>query len=150
RAIEESGSVWSDAPVFTPDGRGIIYTSNRGGATNLWFLPLSGDAPVRLTTGSGPDASPSIAANGAVSFVNSRWRNTLDLYDLPAGTSRVLVTHSPFLWGPAVSPDSQQIAFSRSEEDGAWHIWTVDVTSGATHRLTAGNAGEFYSRYSPD
>ena len=150
RAIEEGGAVFSDAPVYTPDGRGIVHTSNRGGATNLWFLPLSGDSPIRLTTGSGPDASPSISASGAVSFVNSRWRNTLDLYDLTSGTSRVLVTHTPFLWGPAVSPDGQEVAFSRSEEDGSWHIWTIDLSGGAPRRLTAGEAGEVYPRYSPD
>ena len=85
-----------------------------------------------------------------MSFVNSRWRNTLDLYDLSAGTSRVLLTHTPFLWGPAVSPDGREVAFSRSEEDGAWHIWTIDLSSGTSRRLTAGEAGEVYPRYSPD
>ena len=150
RAITDVGAVFSDAPVYTPDGRGIVHTSNRGGATNIWFLPLSGGSPVRLTTGSGPDDSPSIAAEGAVSFVNSRWRNTLDLYDLSAGTSRVLLTHTPFLWGPAVSPDGREVAFSRSEEDGAWHIWTIDLSSGTLRRVTAGEAGEVYPRYSPD
>jgi TolB protein len=49
-----------------------------------------------------------------------------------------------------VSPDGREIAFSRSEEDGAWHIWTIDVAGGSPRRLTAGEAGEVYSRYSPD
>src|SRR5262249_15998539 len=44
----------------------------------------------------------------------------------------------------------RQIAFSRSEEDGAWHIWTIDAAGGSPRQLTAGEAGEVYPRYSPD
>jgi len=150
RAIEDSGSIYSEFPVFTADGRGLVHTSNRGGATNIWLWPLAGGAPVRLTTGPGPDESPTMSNDGAVAFVNSRWRNTLDVHDLGAGTSRVLVTHSPFLWGPAVSPDGREIAFSRSEVDGSWHIWTVPVDGGDPRRLTSGDAGEVYPRYSAD
>jgi TolB protein len=62
----------------------------------------------------------------------------------------VLVTHSPYLWGPAVSPDGREIAFSRSEVDGSWHIWTVGADGGAARRLTSGDAGEVYPRYSRD
>ena len=150
RAIEEPGSVSSDSPVFTADGRGIVHASNRGGATNIWFLPIAGGPPVRLTTGPGPDESPTVSTDGAVAFVNSRWRNTLEVHDVGAGTSRVLVTHSPYLWGPAVSPDGREIAFSRSEVDGSWHIWTVGADGGAARRLTSGDAGEVYPRYSRD
>jgi Tol biopolymer transport system component/predicted Ser/Thr protein kinase len=149
-AIKETGPVASDSPVFTADGRGIVHASNRGGATNLWYLPLTGGTPIRLTTGPGPDESPSVATDGAVAFVNSRWRNTLEVHDLPAGTSRVLVSHSPFLWAPAVSPGGREIAFSRSEADGSWHIWTVPADGGNPKRLTAGEAGEVYPRYSAD
>ena len=150
KAIEEPASVYSDSPVFTPDGRGIVHTSNRGGATNIWFLPLAGGDPVRLTTGPGPDESPSVSSAGAVAFVNSRWRNTLDVYDLTTGDVRSLLSHSPFLWSPAVSPDGREIAFSRSEEDGAWHIWTMPAGGGTPRRLTSGDAGEVYPRFTPD
>jgi Tol biopolymer transport system component len=150
RAIEEPGSVSSDSPIFTADGRGIVHASNRGGATNIWFLPLAGGTPVRLTTGPGPDESPTVSNDGAVAFVNSRWRNTLEVHDLATGSSRVLVTHSPYLWSPAVSPDGREIAFSRSEVDGSWHIWTVGADGGAPRRLTSGEAGEVYPRYSRD
>jgi Tol biopolymer transport system component len=150
RAIEEPSSVSSDSPIFTADGRGLVHTSTRGGATNIWFLPLAGGVPVRLTTGPGPDEAPTVSDDGAVAFVNSRWRNTLEIHDLSTGTSRVVVSHSPYLWAPAVSPDSREIAFSRSEVDGSWHIWTVDVDGGAPRRLTSGDAGEVYPRYSAD
>jgi TolB protein len=150
RAIEESATVFSDRPVFTHDGRGIVHVSNRGGATNVWLLPLDGSEPVRLTTGPGPDQMPAVAADGSIAFVNTRWRNTLDVFDLAAGTSRTLLTHSPFLWGPTVAPDGSEIAFSRGEVDGSWQVWTVPTTGGSPRRMTSGEAGGVYPRYSHD
>ena len=41
-AIREPETVFSDWPSFTSDGRGLVHASNRGGATNIWWLPLSG------------------------------------------------------------------------------------------------------------
>ncbi len=142
--------MFSDSPVFTPDGAGIIHASNRGGATNIWMLSLAGDAPVRLTTGPGADESPSVAADRSIAFVNSRWRNTLDIRDHTNGSSRTLLTHAPFLWGPAVSPNGKEVAFSRSEVDGSWHVWVIGLEGGTARQLTSGETGEIYSRYSPD
>jgi TolB protein len=136
--------------MYTPDGRGIVHASNRGGAANIWLLPLSGGEPVRLTTGPGPDESPSIAADGTIAFVNSRWRNTLDITDIAGASTQTIHSHSPYLWGPAVSTDGQEIAFSRGEVDGTWHIWSVPVAGGTAKRLTSSTAGEVYSRFAPD
>jgi eukaryotic-like serine/threonine-protein kinase len=151
RAVtHEPETVFSDWPTFTSDGRGLVHASNRGGATNIWWLPLSGGAPVQLTTGAGPDESPSLGRDGTIAYVNSRWQNTLEIHDLKNGSSRTLVTHTPYIWAPAVSPDGSEIAFSRSEVDGSWHIWTIGVPDGTARQLTSGEAGEVYPRYAPD
>jgi eukaryotic-like serine/threonine-protein kinase len=149
RLQDEPASTFSEFPVFTPDGRGIVHSSNRGGATNLWVLPLGGGQPVRLTTGPGADESPSVSTDGSISFLNSRWRSLLQVHDQDAGAPRTLLTHTPFLWGPAVSPDGQEIAFTRSEVDGSWHIWAVPMGGGTPRRLTSGDSGELYPRWSP-
>ncbi len=150
RAIDEGPPIFSHSPVYTSDGRGIVHSSNRGGATNIWFLPLGGGHPVRLTTGSGPDESPTIARDGAIAFVNSRWRSTIEAHDLSGRPPRVLVTHTPFVWGPSVSPDGREVAFSRGEVDGTWHIWAIPFEGGAARQLASTEAGEVYPRWSPD
>ncbi|HEY7475509.1 MAG TPA: hypothetical protein VH679_10890, partial [Vicinamibacterales bacterium] len=148
---DEAPTVFSESPFFTPDGRGLVYSSNRGGASNIWFRSLGGGAPVQLTAGAGPDESPSAAVDGSVSFVNSRWRNTLDVHDLEGGAPRTLLSHAPFLWAPVFSPDGRTIAFTRGEVDGSWHIWTVAADSGSNpQRLTSTDAGEIYPQYTPD
>lgn len=140
----------SDWPSYAPDGSGILHTSNRGGATNIWLYPHDGGAPIRLTTGPGADEAPSIAGDGTVAFVNSRWKNVLEVYQPPDGPPKTLASHMPFLWGPAVSPDGREVAFSRAEVDGSWHIWIVPIEGGSPRRVTAGESGEVYPRYTPD
>jgi Tol biopolymer transport system component len=150
RLTSDPVGVFSAEPVFTPDGRHLVLSSNRGGATNLWSVPVGGGAPVRLTTGPGPDVSPSVAADGAVAFLNSRWRNALMVVDLERGQSRTVLTHSPYLWAPTMSPDGALIAFSRGETGGLWHIWTVPSQGGDARQLTFGDKGEIYPRFTPD
>jgi len=150
RLSDDPVGVFSAEPVFTPDGRSVILSSNRGGATNLWSVPLAGGAPLQLTTGPGPDESPSIGSDGALTFLNSRWRTALVVRDIDRGQSRTLLTHSPYVWAPAVSPDGTLIAFSRAETGGLWHIWVVPVDGGVARQVTSGDAGEIYPRFTPD
>jgi Tol biopolymer transport system component/predicted Ser/Thr protein kinase len=150
RLSNDRAAVFSDQPVFTSDGRSVVHSSNRGGATNIWSVPLDGGSPVRLTTGPGPDESPTVAKGGEIAFVNSRWRNGLITHDLASGKSRLLLTHSPFLWGPAFSPDGRELAFSRGEIDGQWHVWVMPAVGGPARQLTSGTLGELYPIYTPD
>jgi Tol biopolymer transport system component len=147
---DESPAVFSQAPVFTPDGRGLVYSSNRGGAINIWFRALDGSAPRQLTTGAGPDEWPSVARDGVVTFVNARSRNTLDVYGVSGGAPKILLQHSPYLWAPAFSPDGRDLAYTRGEVDGSWHIWTMPAGGGEARRLTSSATGEIYPRYTPD
>jgi eukaryotic-like serine/threonine-protein kinase len=150
QAMSDPPEVFSDSPAYTADGLGIIHSSNRGGATNIWFYPRRGGQPVRLTAGPGPDTGPTVASDGTIAFINSRWRNSLDLHDLASGATRTIATHSPFMWGPTFSPDGRDIAFSRSEVDGSWHLWRIPVSGGTPQRLTDTAGGEVYSRFARD
>ncbi|MHB8501559.1 MAG: protein kinase domain-containing protein [Candidatus Acidiferrales bacterium] len=140
----------SDSPVFTPDGRGVIYRSNRGGASNLWWRPLDAKPPVQLTTGPGPDAYPSVSRDGTIAFLNSRSRNSLLLHSLADDASTTLGNDVSRLWAPAFSPDGKDIAYSRGEPDGSWHVWIIPASGGAARQLSSGNVPEIYPRFTPD
>jgi serine/threonine protein kinase len=150
RMTKDQQGVVSDSPIFTPDGRGIVHRSNRGGASNLWWQPLDAKPPVQLTTGPGPDSSPSVARNGTIAFLNSRSRNMLLLYSLADGVSTTLLSDSSRLWAPAFSPDGKEIAYSRDEPDGSWHLWMVPTGGGPARQFTSGKAPEIYPRFTPD
>ena len=142
--------VSSDTPVFSADGSGLVYRSNRGGAWNLWYEELNGKGAKQLTTGPGPDALPSVARDGAVAFLNSRNRSVLWLYELATGQTRTILSDAAVFWGPAFSPDGGEIAYARGEPDGSWHLWTVEREGGTPRQLTFGKVPEIYARYTAD
>jgi Tol biopolymer transport system component len=137
----------SDTPVFSADGRGLVFRSNRGGAWNIWYEELSGKRAVQLTTGPGPDSSPSVARDGTMAFLNSRSSWVLVLYELATGQSKTIMNDRGILWAPAFSPDEKEVTYSRGEPDGAWHLWTVGVEGATPRQLTSGKVPEIYARY---
>jgi Tol biopolymer transport system component len=72
------------------------------------------------------------------------------LYSLADGASTTVLTDASRLWGPAFSPDGKEIAYSRDQPDGSWHIWMVPVGGGAARQITSGKAPEVYPRFTPD
>ena len=151
RFTQDSASVSSDMPVFSADGSGVVFRSNRGGAWNLWYQDLRGEkAPVQLTTGPGPDLMPSVAHNGSIAFLNSRSRSVLVVYDLQNAQLKTILSDTAIFWAPAFSRDGSEIAYSRGTPDGSWHLWTVAAGGGTARQLTFGKIPEIYGRYTAD
>jgi Tol biopolymer transport system component len=44
------GLAFDVQPRFSPDGREVSFTSDRGGGNNIWRMPLSGGDPVAVTS----------------------------------------------------------------------------------------------------
>ncbi len=150
RLSNDPPGIYCDRAVFTPDGYSVVHESNRGGATNLWLISLDNGQLVRLTSGPGPDRLPSVAQDGSIAFVNARSRCGLVVHNLVSGKTREILAHSAYIWAPAFSPSGHELAFSRSEQDGSWHIWIVEIQGGAPRQLTSGALPEIYPRFTPD
>ncbi len=151
RAWNDPPGVFSGHPVYSADGSGLVFASNRSGATNLWFRPLGrGGRSVQLTSGPGPDQEPSVARDGTVLFVNNRRLNQIWLHDLESNTKKLVLSRTSIFWAPTFSPDRAEIAFSSGEADGTWNIWTVSVETGKTRQLTHSKLPAVYPRFSPD
>lgn len=150
RVSQDPPGVFSLSPLFSADSQRIVFQSNRSGATNLWSMDLNGGNLQQLTTGAGPDESPSIARDGSVLYVNARTRAVLVVHDLSTRETRELLRNPSFLWAPAFSPDGRQIAFSRAETGGAWHIWVIPADGGPARQVSSGSVPQIYPRFSRD
>jgi dipeptidyl aminopeptidase/acylaminoacyl peptidase len=149
-----TGSAWS--PVWMPDGRRLIVTTDRQDASILLLTDIDGSWPRLLTPGfdgSARDAAPS--PNGrfvAYAFYPYDDLNRLELrlVELETGQIRHL-TGSPKQkdWSPQWSPDGEQIAFL-SQRSGYTEIWLIRSDGEGMRQLTRGNQdiGEF--AWSPD
>lgn len=151
-----SDGVWIYSPVWTPDGREIVFSSNRSGGQNLWRIPVASGKPKRLDfvqgevrsaafATLGPDQSVRMAYSTSV-FDDNVWR--LDLAD--GSKAKPVVASISRDWSPQFSPDGNRLAFS-SDRSGSFEIWVSRADGSLPVQLTSFGGGVVESpRWSPD
>lgn len=149
-------NAWGGSPVWTQDGREIVFSSMRGGLLNLWRISGTGGSP-RPVVGVGALAyHPTIPHKGNLlayehgSFASSIWQMTLKDKAHPLGReSRVIAARGMINWRPSFSPDGKKVVFE-SNRLGYSDIWYCDRDGSNCTQLTSlhGTAGT--ARWSPD
>jgi Tol biopolymer transport system component/DNA-binding winged helix-turn-helix (wHTH) protein len=98
-------------PTWSPDGRYIAYSANRGGATNIWMQQISVGDPIQITTGPGPNWQPDWSPDGRYIAYRSD-AGEEGIFVVPAvggaGQERRIATFGDT---PRWSPDGSQILF---------------------------------------
>lgn len=127
------------SPVFTTDGRDIIFSSTRGGSMNLWKLALSDGSLTPVTTGSGDDLDPDVSADGRLIYCSLRNSFVLKLLDPQSGREREIIERRTVMAFPRASPDGRHIAFFGASDDTT-HIFTAAVDGAEVRQVTSGAA----------
>jgi dipeptidyl aminopeptidase/acylaminoacyl peptidase len=134
------------ALAFTPDGKDVVFVSNRDGldkeawSTNndVWSVPVTGGTAKKLTPNPAADAQPVftpdnkfmiVRAQRRAGFESDRWY--LDVYER-AGGSRRTVFESPDLSVSdyTLSQDGRTIYFTASK-NGTDNLYSVPFAGGA-------------------
>ena len=137
-------------PVWTTDGRGIVFSSARAGSRTLWQVPAKGGEPIPLTTGAGEDDQPDLSADGRhVAYTNVRDAWELKVRDLDRGTERWLVQRGTEILFPMFSPDGRRVVlFGRA--DYAVAIFTIGADGSDLRALTGGRELNHQPRWGHD
>ena len=128
--------------AWTSDGKGIVFSSNRGGLFSLWRISASGGAPEPLSA-VGEDAfAPAISRQGN-RLTYLRLREESSIWRTPGPNSRgqqglfsKLISSTRKDSEPDISPDGKRIVFS-SDRSGSWELWTCDSEGQNAVQLTS-------------
>jgi eukaryotic-like serine/threonine-protein kinase len=100
----------------SPDGRYVVFSSNRSGNFNLWRMELNGNNPKQLTEGTGIDSQPTCSPDGQWVLFRSLRQGKPTFWKVPMeGGKPEQLTDKSSSWA-AVSPDGKLIALRYFDE----------------------------------
>jgi serine/threonine-protein kinase len=145
-----SGPAYDSDPVWTPDGRRLIFASEREGPPRVFWQSADGSgAAERLSDTNGLHPS-SITPDGSRVVLRTGGAPT-DVTVLPVSQGRRVerLVHSPYTERNAeVSPDGRWIAYE-SDESGEMQVYVrsfPDVNEGRWQVSTGGGVGPMWAR----
>lgn len=102
-------------PSVSPDGRYVVFQSNRSGARNIWRIDADANLK-QLTEGNYVDSNPVCSADGRSVIFASQRSGTTTLWKVSIeGGSPVQLTEHPAQL-PAISPDGKLISYFYFDE----------------------------------
>jgi len=142
RILTEGGRGNNLSPSWSPDGKRLVFVSDRTGSPQLYIIDADGQNLRRLTFTGSYNSAPAWSPDGNWIAYELRVEAQFDIWLIdPEGKVNVpLVTHRRSDEMPTWAPDSRKLAFS-STRAGRADIYVIDLNGKNLRRLT-GNAGQ--------
>lgn len=169
------GLPYETQPRFSPDGKRIAFTSDRGGGDNIWIMNRDGSDKRQLTTESfrllnQPSWSPDgqyIVAKKHFTTGRSLGTGEVWMYHVSGGDGVLLVKrpneqHQKELGEPIFAPDGKHVYYTRNTTPGPifeyaqdsnnqlFAIERYDLESGKIDSVIGGEGGAVRPTPSPD
>jgi Tol biopolymer transport system component len=126
-------------PAWTPDGKFIVFSSERDGTMTLWHIAADGrpETLEPLTIGAGEDTDAAISGKSLI-YIRTRLSRALTVLNMATGKTRELHQWRNQMASGRFSPDGTKIAFFTHESGGEIHISTIDSDGKNLKRVTWG------------
>jgi TolB protein len=156
-ARKVTSGLWRDYnPVWSPDGRSILFVSDRDRNEELYLVRRDGSDLRRLTRNDVSDSTPAWSPDGRwIAFARGR-AGSRQLYVMPAagGPARLLVrsrARGVESWSPSWSPDGRHVVFA-TNRSGFFNVelYVVGADGRGLRRLTYAFGDDSMPDWSPD
>ncbi|MCG6921469.1 MAG: protein kinase [Acidobacteria bacterium] len=141
-------------PALSPDGRQVAYVSEASGNADIYLQRVDGRNAINLTKDSpAADTEPAFSPDGSqIVFRSERGGGGIFVMGATGESVRRI---GDLGYNPSWSPDGRRVVVSTervadplSRQATAAELWTVDLTSGETRRIYAGDSVQ--PAWSPD
>jgi Tol biopolymer transport system component len=135
-------------PAVSPDGRYVVFSSDRSGPLCLWRIDIDGSNPKQLTNQT--SAHPNFSADGrTIAYESITNIYTISTVSIDGGEPRQLTTTTSAK--PVFSPDGTQIACIYEEEEAKPKISIIAAKDGVLIKAFPLPSGlSFPIRWTPD
>ena len=126
-----SGLAIDRQPVYSPDGKSVMFSSNRGGTLDLWEVSVESGEIHRVTDDPEDDWDPEYGSDGTSIFWCSGRSGAFEIWTARRDGSapRQLSRDSLDAENPSVSADNQWVLYS-SAHPAKSGLWRVPVAGG--------------------
>jgi len=148
--LTKGGTKTESQPVFSPDGKWVIYTALEEGIQKLWKVRIADGEHSRITDN--PSRNAAISRDGRIAceyWEDNKWKTAI--LNLDTGQKiRTLPKDRPLLW-PIWSRDGKYLIYVETDNYNVSNLWEQPVDGGQSIQITHFNQDQIFDlALSPD